>query len=299
MPTADDRAFWRHFRLHSRTFSFATRLLPPEVQQPVATVYAYCRHVDSVADERPGVVGRAAARAELDGLRRALDATLAGTPPDAPLWKRLHEATRQFGLRAAPLYELLDGAAWDLDGRPVRDARDLVAYSNLVAGSVGAMVLPLLVDDRAGVDRLETGARALGVAMQITNILRDVGEDRRDLGRCYVPENYLACFGFSPETLACGPRYAALCEDLMTLAEARYDEAFAAIDGLPARVQTGVRVAARLYREILNEVRAAGYDNLSRRAVVPLSRKLRLVLHDGYVGRREALRRVPAVPALA
>ena len=118
----DDGAVWADFRAHSRTFSMAARLLPREVQTPVATLYLFCRAVDTVADERPAVVGTAVARAELDGLARDLDAALAGRPRAGdPFWRRFADVHARFGLDPVPLHQLLDGARWDLDGRGISD----------------------------------------------------------------------------------------------------------------------------------------------------------------------------------
>ena len=291
----DDRGVWAGFRHHSRTFSFATRLLPREVQLPIATLYLYCRAVDAIADERVLDVGPAAALDALAAAEDALGRTLAGAPPDDPLWQRLARVHDAYPLPEGPLRELVAGARWDLEGRPVRTDADLLAYSELVGGSVGAMMLPFLCEADADPAALVADARALGVAMQITNILRDVGEDARTLGRVYLPADALARAGLDvgtadPAALAADPAYAAVCERLMGLAEDRFDRGLRAVDALAPRVQAGIRAAARAYREILNEVRAAGYDNLTRRAVVPLARKLRLVAGDDYAARRDALR---------
>lgn len=292
----EDRFLRQAFRYHSRTFSLAAKLLPRSVRLPVATVYLYCRTVDNLADELVLEVGPERARMAVDSTRRALDATLAGRPPDGLLWQRLAEVHERFDLLAHPLHQLLDGAVWDLDGRPIETTADLLAYSDLVAGSVGAMMLPFLVEDRAHIAVLEPPARALGKAMQITNILRDVGEDRKQLGRVYLPMEQLDTFGLAPDDLfgqAVGggpkPAYRALVESIMAQAEALYQQAEDGIESLPGNARTGIHAAARMYREIMNEVRAAGYDNLRQRAVVPLSRKLRLLVQDDYDRRKELL----------
>ncbi|MEM1118701.1 MAG: phytoene/squalene synthase family protein [Bacteroidota bacterium] len=294
---AEDRYLRRAFRHHSRTFSLATRFLPRPERLPVAVLYLYCRTVDTLADERAYEIGADRALAEVDALDDALDATLGGRPPrggpHALLWRRLGEVHQRYGLRARPLRQLLDGARWDLHERPVETRADLLAYSDLVAGSVGAAMLPFLVRDRADLDRLDAPARALGNAMQITNILRDVGEDARDLGRTYLPQADLSEAGLGIDCLqraeAVPTGYPALIERLMADAEALYTEADAQIDGLRPAAQAGIRAAARMYREILNGVRANGYDNLTQRAVVPLRRKLRLVAWDDYARRRDRL----------
>ena len=306
---AEDRFLQRSFRHHSRTFSLAARLLPARVRLPVATVYLYCRTVDQVADELAPALGAAAAHRELDRIAAALAATLAGQPPagdpDALLWSRLAAVHAAFGLDAHALGQLLDGARWDLDGRPIATRADLLAYSDLVAGSVGATVLPFLVRDPADAAALAAPARALGAAMQITNILRDVGEDWRCLRRVYLPLDALAAAGLAPHDLTpdvlrdpdARDRYAGVVEASMAHAESLYGRAEAGITGLHPAAQQGVRAAARIYREILNEVRAARYDNLSRRAVVPLARKVRLLAADTRAGDPYARRRARLVAA--
>ena len=303
---AEDSYLWQSFRHHSRTFSLAARLLPAEVRLPVATLYLYCRTVDGIADERALEVGAEAARAEIEATRRALDRTLAGDPPDELLWRRLAEVHAEFDLLPEPLYELLAGADWDLSGRGIGTTADLLAYAGLVAGSVGAMMLPFLVGDRAEIAALTPTARALGNAMQITNILRDVGEDLERLGRVYLPGSLLRTHGLSRDDLAALGRngqasesYVALLEAVMAEAERLYNEAEAGIEALPLRSRIGIAAAARMYREIMNEVRAAHYDNLGRRNYVPLARKLRLVVDDAYARRRARLRDRLALPAHA
>ncbi len=293
----EDRYLRRAFRHHSRTFSLATRLLPRPERRPVATLYRYCRTVDSLADERALEIGPDRALAAVDALEAALAATLAGRPPAGPhalLWRRLAEVHAAYDLPALPLRQLLDGARWDLRGRAVETRADLLAYADLVAGSVGAAMLPFLVRDPADRARLDAPARALGNAMQITNILRDVGEDCRDLGRCYLPTDELDARGLDVRRMVeAGPpvpdAYAALCESLRRDAERLYDEGGAAIPRLRRRAQPGIRGAARMYREFLNGVRSNGYDNLSRRAAVPLSRKLGVLLRNAYAARRDRL----------
>jgi phytoene synthase len=299
----EDRLIRETFRRNARTFSLAAGLLPRRLRLPVATLYLYCRTVDEIADRRRGPQAGSTADAlrELADARQALAEASAGRPPsDGPgafLWRRLAEVDDTFRLDWSAMGELLDGAQWDLDGRPIANLDDLLAYSDLVAGSVGAMMLPLLIDDERLRRDLKQPARDLGVAMQVTNIMRDVGEDLRDLGRVYLPADALATHGLSAADLQTppGPGYAALCEELMRVAEDLYERAEVGIPALPRGARTAVRTAGRMYREILNEVRASGYDNLARRAVVPLRRKL-LAASGGYGSRkRRLLRRAPVM----
>lgn len=289
----EDRWIWQSFRYHSRTFSLAARLLPRTVQMPVATLYLFCRKVDTIADQRVLEVGPDRALDEVHALKQCLDATLAGHPPDDNLlWQRLAGVHETYELDRGPLYELIEGAIWDLEDRPVESMDDLVAYSNLVGGSVGAMMLPFLTSDLADRSSLEAPARSLGIAMQITNILRDVGEDLRRLGRIYLPLNWLHQHALTPDDLEDPPLptdYPSLLESIMEAAETRYRSSFSGIDALPLQARIGIRAAARMYREIMNEVRALDYDNINHRAYVSLGRKLWLVVHDDYARRKARL----------
>ncbi len=300
MPTAtletrsdENQWIWESFRYHSRTFSLAARLLPSAVQMSVATLYLFCRHVDTIADHRVTEVGTDQALEEVHTTRRELDATLAGHPPDDDLlWRRLAEVHDEYDLRPGPLYELLDGALWDLNGRSVYTLDDLVDYSNLVGGSVGAMMLPFLAPDTR-FDDLEAPARHLGIAMQITNITRDVGEDAQRLGRVYLPREWMREHGIAEDDLVNGrvrDTYPALLERAMTAAESRYERGLKGVSALPDRVRVGIRSAARMYREIMNEVRANDYDNLNHRAYTSFGRKLWLIAFDTYERRKAALR---------
>ena len=296
--TLDTRAdenewIWESFRYHSRTFSLAARLLPRAVQLPVATLYLYCRRVDSIADQRVLEVGPDRALREVEAVRECLHATLAGRPPDDEvLWRRLAEVHDRYHLARGPLEELIEGAIWDLKDRPLETEDDLVSYSNLVGGSVGAMMLPFLSADPEH-DRLETAARQLGVAMQITNIVRDVGEDVDELDRIYLPTAWMRDHDVPSSSLAAGrcvDGYADLLERTMQVAERYYRKSYDGIAALPLRARIGIRAAAQMYREILNEVRANDYDNLNRRAYVSFGRKMLLVAYDNYDWRKARLR---------
>jgi Phytoene/squalene synthetase len=299
MPTAtldtradEDQWIWESFRYHSRTFSLAARFLPRSVQMPIATLYLFCRRVDSIADQRVLEVGPERALDEVEQVRERLHDTLAGRPPDDEvLWRRLAEVHERYDLDQGPLEELVEGAVWDLNARPIETPEDLIAYSNLVGGSVGAMMLPFLREDEHA--ELEAPARDLGIAMQITNIVRDVGEDLDRLDRVYLPTKWMQAHDVPREALAegrCPDGYPTLLERAMTLAEERYRQSYEGVAALPFRTRVGIRAAARMYREILNEVRANEYDNLTCRAYVSFGRKLLLVAYDNYDWRKARLR---------
>jgi phytoene synthase len=289
----EDQWIWAAFYHHSRTFSLAARFLPGPVQMPIATLYLFCRRVDTIADDRILEVGPAQALDEVHDVKHRLDETLDGRPPgDDLLWPRLAEVHNAYALQREPLYELIDGAIWDLTGRPVETADDLIAYSNLVGGSVGAMMLPFLAEP-GNHAALEEAARNLGIAMQITNIVRDVGEDARQLDRVYLPTTWMEETGVARSDLEAKtptPAYRRLLERMMEAAEMRYEAGFEGVADLPRRMRLGIRGAARMYREILNEVRANDYNNLANRAYASFGRKLLRVVYDGYDRRKRSLR---------
>lgn len=292
----EDRFLRRAFKHHSRTFSLATRLLPVPVRGPVATLYLFCRTVDNVADEWTRKAGARDALARIERMSRSLYLTLIGQPPNELLWRRLAEVHETYGLPSEPLFELLEGAVWDIEERTVESVDDLLDYANRVAGSVGAMMLPFLVDDTANVAELRAQARALGQAMQITNVLRDVGEDRQGLDRVYLPIDLLDEAGLTVDDLRgellTGPKktaYISVLESLMDLADQMYLESIAGIAQLSAGAQLAINSAARMYREIHNEIRALGYDNLHHRAYVSMGRKVVIIAVDDYARRKERL----------
>jgi phytoene synthase len=260
---------------------------------PIATLYLFCRRVDSIADQRVLEVGAERALNEVEAVRDRLDQTLDGCPPsDEVMWRRLAEVNDQYNLSRGPLEELIEGAEWDLHDRPIDTKSDLIEYSNLVGGSVGAMMLPFLSDEGQA-EALEAAARHLGVAMQITNIVRDVGEDIEELGRVYLPTRWMQEHDISRSALEKGEvnsSYVDLLERTMAVAEVYYRKSYEGIAALPFRTRLGIRTAARMYREILNEVRANQYDNLTRRAYVSFGRKLLLAAYDNYDWRKARLR---------
>ncbi|MDZ4698727.1 MAG: phytoene/squalene synthase family protein, partial [Rhodothermales bacterium] len=261
--------------------------------------YFYCRTIDNIADTASNGQARDAALRELATARRALDDTLAGRPPAAGLiWRRLAELHERYTLHTPPLYELIDGAEWDLRGIHIETEDDLIRYANLVAGSIGSMMLPFLIDERDDLPRLEAPARDLGIAMQITNILRDVGEDARALGRVYIPSATLARFGCRGADLASTTLpegYPELIEYVMEMAEEYFVSGRSGIAALNRSVRPGIEAAARIYREILNEIRRRDYDNLNERAYTSRAKKVQLLLFDTYERRKRRLQgRSPA-----
>jgi 15-cis-phytoene synthase len=270
---AEDGVF-SYLARHSRSFRFATRFFPRADEERVARVYAYCRCTDDLADAAGLEAGlRAALLAEwLELSRRAYHGGASGIPFLDRVMGEMAQARVPF--RYAE--ELVEGMRMDLRGERYASMTELGRYTYRVASVVGLWICELFdVRDPQVLQRAE----AMGHAMQLTNILRDVGEDLR-AGRCYLPAELMQRHGVHPAGLNAGaplpPGYPAMLEELMAAAEAAYRVGFAGIPSLPRALQLPVAVAAHVYRGILDEIRRNGHDNLSRRARTSGARKAAL-----------------------
>jgi phytoene synthase len=268
----------------ARTFYYGSLFLPPAKRRAAWALYAFCRTADDMADEPelfPDPLGALAA------WRAALRETYAGRPR-GPVMTAWADVLRGYDVPLAPALELLDGVEMDVRGARYPTFDDLLTYCYRVAGTVGLLMAPVL-----GYDRPEALACAvdLGVAMQLTNIVRDIGEDARN-GRVYLPEEELARAGYSRDELAlavCDGRLARVIEWQIARAESYYARGIAGIRMLAPDARLAMSLCADLYRAILRRVRGSGYDVFGRRARVALPRKLaavpgawlRLRLHPG------------------
>jgi phytoene synthase len=271
----------------SRSFFAASRMLPTSVREPATGLYAFCRMADDAIDLG---ADRAAA---LENLRARLDAIYAGDPDDAAPDRAFADVAARFDIPKAFPLALLEGFEWDFRHRRYDDLSQLKSYAVRVAGSVGAMMAMLM-----GVRHFALIARAcdLGVAMQLTNIARDVGEDARS-GRLYLPRDWLRAANIDPEAWLARPVFSAalggVIERLLHAAEVLYARSDPGIAALPPACRPGMYAARLLYAEIGREVARRGFDSISQRAVVSWQRKAR-VLADAAV----AATRVAEAPGL-
>lgn len=255
----------------SRSFHAASLLLPTRVRLPIQALYAFCRVADDLIDRGPDPA------AGLEQLRHRLAAAYAGRPGPHPVDRAMADLAHGLGLPRALPEALLEGFAWDLEGRRYRDLPALRAYAARVAGVVGCMTTLLM-----GVRCPKVLARAcdLGVAMQLTNIARDVGEDAR-AGRLYLPLAWLEEAGVEPEAFlarpAWSPSLAAVVTRLLAEAERLYVRAAKGIPGLPSGCRPAVHLARLLYAEIGRRLQRKKLDPVRVRTVVPAGRKLALV----------------------
>ncbi len=257
----------------AKSFYFASRFLPVEKKRAIFAIYDYCRHVDNLVDQR-GSRSVADVRQELAALGDTVRAIHAGKTPVPPRWLALADTLHRHRVPLAPLLELLDGVAMDLGAVMMPDFPALLQYSRYVAGGVGLMIGPVLgVDDR----RFDELGIRLGVAMQLTNVLRDVREDL-DNDRVYLPLDELAAFGLSRADLerrVLTPRL----RDFLVFQVSRAREWFASADSaIPIFPDDGSRLTVRLlqqtYAGILDQIERADYDVFRGRASVPFARKL-------------------------
>jgi len=260
-------------RAYARTFSLASSFLPPRKRRGAYAVYAFCRLADDIVDRAEGR-DRALLTAELDLYRVGVSDALNGRP-EGPVFRELWRTVREFDVPTDALEELLNGVACDLQPARYATWADLTAYCEGVASSVGSICTYIFgVDgDDATRERALRYARTLGVAMQLTNILRDVGEDAAR-GRCYLPDADLATFGLSAErvlhdpTLKDDPAWAQLMRHEVARARALYRAASPGIALLSPDSQRCARACADGYAAILGAIERNGYDSFSVRARV-------------------------------
>ena len=282
---------------HSRSFRFAAAFLRGAERDRITRMYAWCRFTDDLGD-RPAGDDRDAER-QLDAWLACSRAAYEGHACGIPLVEEVMGETARAGIPFTYAAELIEGVRGDLRFTPYEDIPALRTYTWRVAGVVGRWLAELHgVRDAWMLDR----AAALGHAMQLTNILRDVGEDWGQ-GRLYLPLGVLRQRGIEPADIGAmclGHRpidaaYRAIVEDLLRHAERDYAHAREAIPLLPGGFRRATAVAAAVYEGIHDAIRRNGYDNLRRRAVTSTARKLVLAL--GAVWQGPAASRGPDVQA--
>lgn len=275
IPTA--AAPLQYFAHHGRTFHFAARLLPARERARVAALYAYCRFTDDIVDEARGA-SSAESHHQLDQWLSSSRAAYGGEHTGIAAIDRAMHDMREHGLPFRYAEELIAGTRMDIDAPLFSDMEHLRGYTYRVAGVVG-----LWMSESFGVHEpwvLER-AVALGHAMQLTNIVRDVGEDW-SRGRVYLPTAVMESCGLCladiramyrherPVTAA----FRTVLDALMTVADAHYCLAYEAMPFLPPALRRSVAVAAEVYRGIHAEVRRADYDTFSRRAYTSVGQKV-------------------------
>jgi phytoene synthase len=270
MTLADEAHCRRIVRAHARTFWLASRLLPADKRRAAFALYAFCRIADDIVDLGAADPPRGTVH-QIDAFRRDLDAALAGRPT-GPVFRELALAVTRYDVPASALHELLDGVARDCVPARYETWDELSLYCEWVASSVGEMCTHVfgVADVAANQAQALRHARILGVAMQLTNVLRDVGEDARG-GRCYLPEADLAQFGLTRAQLLAGElgtdeRWRALMTFEIERARGLYAQATPGISLLAADARRCAAACATGYAGILGAIEAIDYDTFRSRA---------------------------------
>ena len=255
----------------SRSFHAAAVMLPQRVRDAATSLYAFCRLADDVVDLE------ADPRAGLQRLRERLAGAYAGYPHDFAADRAFADVIDRYAIPRALPEALLEGFEWDAEHRRYPDLGALTAYATRVAGTVGAM-MAMLMNARA--EAVVARACDLGIAMQFTNIARDVGEDAR-YGRLYLPLEWLVEAGIDPQAWLARPVHSPALAGVVQRLLAAADEFYARADGgiacLPVGCRPGMQAARRLYAEIGREVERRGLDSVSARARVARLRKARVL----------------------
>jgi phytoene synthase len=276
----------------ARSFHFASRFLPLEKKRGIFALYDYCRHADNLVDAR-GDRSPALVRQDLAQLAAEVRAMHAGAEP-SERWLALADTLRRYPIPLEPLLELLDGVAMDLEPVEIQAYAELHHYCRLVAGGVGLMLGPIL---GASPESFREAGVRLGVAMQLTNVLRDVGEDLAN-DRVYLPAEELARFGLSRaflERREVTPEFRRFMEWQVARARRYFDTGGSVVPLFPRDgSRLTVRLLQRTYAGILDAIERNDYDVFRRRAYVSTSRKL-LVLGRAVV--RERLWTLPQQPS--
>ena len=270
-PDADARECEQITLAHARTFSLASKLLPADKRRAAFALYAFCRIADDLVDQADSG-NRSALAQQLDDYRGQLQAALDGRPSD-PIFREVAWVTQSYAVSPAPLFELLDGVGRDLVVTTYETWADLERYCQGVASSVGEMCTYVFGVPAGPAMRTHAiqYARTLGTAMQLTNILRDVGEDAQR-GRCYLPAEDLARFGLATHDvltnrqLARHAQWQPMMQYEVGRARALYAAALPGIALLAPDAQRCAAACATGYAGILSAIEAQDYDTISTRA---------------------------------
>ncbi len=262
------------------SFYYAFLFLPPARRAAITAFYAFCREVDDVVDE---VSDPSVAATKLAWWRNEVGTAFAGAPSH-PATKALMPHTAAFDIRAEHLLAVIEGCQMDLEQSRYLDFPGLARYCHLVAGVVGEVAAGIF-----GRTQSETTAYAhnLGLAMQLTNIIRDVGDDARR-GRIYLPVSELKQFDVKAQEIlnrGYSERFTALMKFQAERAHRCYDEAFALLPEADRTAQKPGVMMANIYRTLLREIEADGFQVLHQRTSLTPLRKLWIAVRTNWRGR--------------
>ncbi|WP_459770661.1 phytoene/squalene synthase family protein [Alkalibacterium sp. s-m-28] len=259
----------------SKSFYFAFSKLPKDKAEAVYAIYAFCRLADDSIDEAETKEQQAEALAMLTS---ELNRFEQGREADHPIWHALRDVFSRFDMPIQPFYDQLKGQAMDYHFEQPSTLEEVEAYSYYVAGSVGLMLLPIIATENH--QELKEQAIALGVAMQLTNILRDVGEDYRKIHRIYLPSGLMKKFNYTEQNLSDGvinESFISIWETLALRAEQLYLDFTKSLDLFDKDSQYPVALSSKVYGGILDAVRQNNYDCFSKRTKTSMIMKMRIL----------------------
>jgi phytoene synthase len=276
-PTDADRYCQEKVRASGSSFALSFRFLSAPRRQAITAFYAFCREVDDVVD---ACSDAQIAHAKLNWWRSELVALDAGQPQH-PVTIALGVARQQFMLPSEQLNEIIDGMQMDLQQTRYADFKALQLYCHRAAGVVG-----LLAAEIFGMRERQTAkyAHTLGLAFQLTNIIRDVGEDARR-NRIYLPQDELAQFGVSEQDLRVGrhtPAFVALMRMQAARAHEHYQRALSLLPATDRKAQRAGLIMAAIYRDLLEVIERDNFLVLDRRTALTPPRKLWLALRTWF-----------------
>jgi len=271
----------------SKSFFAASKLLPVRLRPPASALYAYCRLADDAID-----LG-ADPQLAMQDLQLRLDEIYEGRPGTQDADRALAHVVHRYGIPRGLLDALLDGFLWDTQERRYETLADVEAYGARVAGTVGAMMSIIM---GAATDTAIARACEMGVAMQLTNIARDVGEDARN-GRLYIPRAWFREIGMDADAWLKAPvfdaRIAGFIQRLLLRADVLYRRGEFGLAELPWDCRPAIQAARLVYAEIGKQLEREGLNSVDRRTVVSTRRKLALIARAASVALR-----APAAPSV-
>nr|AMJ39472.1 phytoene synthase 2 [Bixa orellana] len=259
---------------YAKTFYLGTLLMTPERRRAVWAIYVWCRRTDELVDgpNASHITPRA-----LDRWEKRLDDLFEGRPYDM-LDAALSDTVAKYPVDIQPFRDMIEGMRLDLYKSRYMNFDELYLYCYYVAGTVGLMSVPVMgiaPKSKATTESVYNAALALGIANQLTNILRDVGEDARR-GRVYLPQDELARAGLSDEDIFRGEvtdKWRSFMKDQIQRARKFFDEAESGVAQLSAASRWPVWASLMLYRQILDAIETNDYDNFTKRAYVGKAKK--------------------------
>jgi presqualene diphosphate synthase len=286
-PAGDtDAAARAHVREITRaagsSFYWGMRILPEDRRDAMFAIYAFCREVDDIAD---GDAPDDEKRRQLDAWRRSIDALYAhdGSGADTPVLRALAFAIRTYNLDKKDFFEIIAGMEMDTDGMIVApDCTQLELYCYRVAGAVGLLSVDIFGDSSAPAKEF---ALSLGIALQLTNILRDLKDDAR-MGRLYLPREQIEAHGITditPDTVLASPKLPEICTSVAERAREKYAEADRLLRACDARALKPAIVMMMNYRPVLDRLIANGWQDLDDDGGLSKPKKLWITLRYGLM----------------